>query len=38
MRYLDTSIIVSALTNEADTVVTQVWLARQETSELTISD
>ena len=38
MRYLDTSIIVSALTNEADTALSQVWLAKQETSELTISD
>jgi uncharacterized protein len=38
MLYVDTSVIVSALTNEADTGLSQVWLARQETSELTISD
>jgi uncharacterized protein len=38
MLYVDTSVIVSALTKEADTDLSQVWLARQETSELTISD
>jgi uncharacterized protein len=38
MLYLDTSVIVSALTVEADTALSQTWLARQETSELTISD
>jgi uncharacterized protein len=38
MLYLDTSVMVSALTNEADTALSQSWLARQETSELTISD
>jgi predicted nucleic acid-binding protein len=38
MLYVDTSVIVSALTNEADTALAQIWLARQETSELTISD
>jgi uncharacterized protein len=38
MLYFDTSVIVSALTNEADTDLSQVWLARQEASELTISD
>jgi predicted nucleic acid-binding protein len=38
MLYVDTSIIDSALTNEADTALSQVWLAKQETSELTISD
>jgi uncharacterized protein len=38
MLYVDTSIIVSALTKEADTALSQTWLARQETSELTISD
>jgi uncharacterized protein len=38
MLYVDTSVIVSALTNEADTSLSQVWLARQELSELTISD
>jgi hypothetical protein len=38
MLYVDTSIIVSALTNEADTALSQAWLAKQEISELTISD
>ena len=38
MLYLDTSVVVSALTKEADTAGTQIWLAGQETSELTISD
>jgi predicted nucleic acid-binding protein len=38
MLYVDTSVIVSALTKEADTALSQIWLARQETSELTISD
>jgi predicted nucleic acid-binding protein len=38
MLYVDTSVIVSALTREADTALSQTWLARQETSELTISD
>jgi uncharacterized protein len=38
MLYIDTSVLVSALTNEADTALSQTWLAKQETSELTISD
>lgn len=38
MLYVDTSVIVSALTNEVDTALSQTWLARQKTSELTISD
>ena len=38
MLYVDTSVIVSVLTNEADTALSQIWLARQEPSELTISD
>jgi predicted nucleic acid-binding protein len=38
MLYVDTSVIVSALTNEADTALSQIWLTRQEASELTISD
>jgi uncharacterized protein len=38
MIYVDTSVIVSALTREADTALSQTWLASQETSELTISD
>jgi uncharacterized protein len=38
MLYLDTSVLVSALTKEADTTRSQTWLAKQEASELTISD
>lgn len=38
MLYVDTSVIVSALTNEADTALSQRWLGRQQASELTISD
>jgi predicted nucleic acid-binding protein len=38
MLYIDTSVLVSALTNEADTSLSQTWLAKQQTSELTISD
>jgi predicted nucleic acid-binding protein len=36
--YIDTSVLVSALTNEADAALSQTWLAKRETSELTISD
>ena len=38
MRYVDTSVLVSALTREADTNRSQAWLAKQEPSELAISD
>jgi hypothetical protein len=38
MLYLDTSILVSALTNEADTAAVQAWLAGQVARDLTISD
>ena len=38
MLYIDTSVLVSALTNETDTARSQSWLAEQDASELTISD
>jgi uncharacterized protein len=38
MLYLDTSVLVSALTNETDTAAVQVWLAGQVAGDLTISD
>jgi uncharacterized protein len=38
MLYVDTSVLVSALTNEGETTLSQNWLAKQEPSELTISD
>ena len=38
MLYLDTSILVSALTNEADTAQVQAWLCEQHAGDLTISD
>jgi uncharacterized protein len=38
MLYVDTSVLVSALTKEAETNRSQTWLAEQEPSELTISD
>jgi uncharacterized protein len=38
MLYIDTSVLVSALTNETDTALSQTWLADRETSQLTISD
>jgi len=38
MLFLDTSVLVSALTNEADTAMAQAWLAAQAADDLTISD
>jgi uncharacterized protein len=38
MLYVDTSVLVSALTREINTALCQDWLASQEPSELTISD
>jgi hypothetical protein len=38
MFYVDTSVLVSALTNEADTTLCQTWLTEQDASELVISD
>ena len=38
MHYLDTSLLVAALTTEAETERMQHWLGQQPADELTISD
>ena len=38
MFYLDTSVLVAAMTNEAASDATRLWLGEQKPGELAISD
>lgn len=38
MLYIDTSVLVAALTNEAETIRMQIWLGEQASGDLAISE